>query len=37
MLRLVKKLKDFKSGLNGSAGSIKKANIGLALAAAVKG
>jgi len=33
MLRLVKKLKDFKSGLNGSAGSIKKANIGLALAA----
>ena len=32
MLRLVKKLKDFKSGLNDSAGCIRKINIGLTLA-----
>ncbi len=32
MLRLVKKLKDCKSGLNDSAGCIKKTNIGLVLA-----
>ena len=32
MLRLVKKLKDFKSGLNDSAGCIRNINIGLTLA-----